>query len=233
VDSKVPGLLDDLWVIEEYVTVFGSYQRLWADLTNQKYSSSWNELQNVLSGLRWIKKFSGIDIGALERQLVGLESIYPYRIFFSAGMVVDYFICSICGNDSNSDDCLHIAGELYDGVMAVASANRIIDIDHLSVVKYPDDKRCVVQYPDKSDHFRNVDNLVSFIRSKEKRVSEFSGVNSIDIKVSNKDYKKLERNEKCFCGSGKKFKKCCISKNVVDGKYFQFIFDGELFGIVA
>ncbi len=24
--------------------------------------------------------------------------------------------------------------------------------------------------------------------------------------------KKIGRNEKCFCGSGKKFKKCCITK---------------------
>lgn len=37
------------------------------------------------------------------------------------------------------------------------------------------------------------------------------------------DYKKLPRNEKCFCGSGKKFKKCCIDKEIVEFDHFEIM----------
>jgi hypothetical protein len=30
---------------------------------------------------------------------------------------------------------------------------------------------------------------------------------------------KINRNEKCPCGSGLKHKKCCINKNIIDGQF--------------
>jgi antitoxin MazE len=39
----------------------------------------------------------------------------------------------------------------------------------------------------------------------------------------NELYVKLSRNDNCFCGSGKKFKKCCIDKKYHQGEHFQLI----------
>jgi|GEM_PF-1260786 len=232
-DDEISGLLDDLWVLDQYVDAFSSYNRMWNDIIDQKYSSSWNELQNVLDRLRWIKKFSNITVCALELQMLGLESLYPYQIFFSAGWIVDYFVCAICGNDYGSDECSHIVGELYKGKFASISPNKIIEMDHVSAVEHPADKRCVVQYPDQSNHFRNVDNLASFIRSNEQAISNFSSVNAIKIDVKNPKYRMLRRNDLCFCESGIKFKKCCISKKIVAGKFFQFVFEGKSGAVVS
>jgi hypothetical protein len=33
---------------------------------------------------------------------------------------------------------------------------------------------------------------------------------------TNPNYVKIGRNEPCYCGSGKKFKKCCISKEYIE-----------------
>ena len=40
---------------------------------------------------------------------------------------------------------------------------------------------------------------------------EYPGIKSTDIKK-----KKVGRNDPCPCGSGKKFKKCCLGKGIYD-----------------
>ena len=42
--------------------------------------------------------------------------------------------------------------------------------------------------------------------------SKMFNVRSIGLEPTNEKFVMLKRNEKCFCGSDKKFKKCCINK---------------------
>lgn len=140
--------LNDLWVIDRYVDFLSKYGLTWESIIDQPFSDSWCSLQDSLDLLRLVKKFSNINIHFFEDQLVELEGIYPYTVFLSIGMTVESFECSICGADINSQECLHIRGDLYGGVMAHAIARNIVQPNHLAMVSNPEDKRCVVSYND-------------------------------------------------------------------------------------
>jgi hypothetical protein len=176
----------------------------------------------ALDLLRVIKRFSQIDIGFFETQLTELERAYPYAVFASVGMLVERFDCSICGLDIDSDDCCHLRGHLYRGVMAYGIARNIVG-DHVSLVTEPEDKRCVVRYDDQSDHFKLVGLLATLIASKKWRLSDFSHLEHSNKILPNPNYQYLGRNDLCFCGSGKKFKKCCIAQAHVEQKHVDVI----------
>jgi hypothetical protein len=165
--------LNDLFVLDRYVDFLSVDGDLWDKIVNQQFSSSWSSLQDALDLLRAIKSFSKIDIAFFETQLTELEKAYPYSVFASVGMLVERFDCSICGLDIDSDDCCHQRGQLYRGVMACAVAHKIVKLDHVSLVTEPEDKRCVVQYDDSSDHFKLVRLLGQLIASKKWRLSDF------------------------------------------------------------
>src|SRR5207248_465217 len=100
--------LNDLYVLDRYVDFLEAYSLLWEKILDQHFGDSWSVLQDCLSLLRVIKKFSNIDVTFFEDQLIELEQTYPYNIFFSVGAVVDRFDCSLCGWDIISDECLHM-----------------------------------------------------------------------------------------------------------------------------
>ena len=199
------------------------YGDLWDKIIKQQFSHSWSTLQDALDLLRVIKRFSTIDIGFFETQLTELERAYPYAVFASVGMTVDRFDCSICGFDIDSDDCCHMRGQLYRGVMAYAVARNIVRADHMALVTEPEDKRCVVQYDDQSDHFKLVRLLADLIASKKWRLSDFSHLEHSKKPLPNPDTEHLGRNNLCFCGSGKKFKKCHIGQPQIERNHVDIV----------
>jgi hypothetical protein len=215
--------LNDMFVLTRYIDLFSEYGKLWESICNQNFSDSWNALQNALDLLRLIKKFSEINIQFFENQLTELERMYPYNVFFSIGATVELFECSICGRNIDSVECSHMQGNLYGGVMAYAIARNIAQLDHISMVKYPEDKRCVVSYEDVGEQFKLVRFLSSLIKSRKFRISDFGRLQFSKRNIPNPDYEKLGRNDLCFCGSGKKFKKCCIKETHAQGDHVDIV----------
>jgi hypothetical protein len=207
--------LNDLFVLDVYIELLTKYGELWQNIIEQRFSDSWCSLQDALDRLRLIKAFSRINIGFFEEQLTELQSAYPYKVFISAGMLVDQFNCSICGVDIDSDDCPHVRGSLYRGVMAYGVAQNIVALDHIALVTDPDDKRCVVQYDDRSEHFTLVRLLGELVASKKWQLSDFARLHHTTKSIPNPEYSRVGRNDPCICGSGQKFKKCCIAKTTI------------------
>ena len=212
--------LNELFVLRTYIQFLISYANYWETLIEKKYSNSWNTLQDSIDKLRIVKKFATENedskpLSFFENQLVNLEKLYPYNIFFSIGAVVDYYECSICGKDIDSDTCPHFKGELYGGVMAVAIARNIRELNHVSMVKHPADKRCMVKYDDDGEQFKLVEYLSSLVQDKRLKPFDFGELRFTNKSIPNPDYIKIGRNQKCFCGSGLKFKHCCINKKQV------------------
>lgn len=215
--------LNDLYVINSLIEFFKSYIKLWEVFINKKFSESWNKLQDCLDFLRCIKKFSVISVDHFESQLLALEELYPYNVFFSIGATVDYYECGICGKDIDSPDCVHIKGELYSGEMATAIASNISQLDHVSLVLNPEDKRCTVQYDDNGEQFHVVRYLSGLLNDEVFPISHFKELQFSKVKKVNPDFVKQGRNEVCACGSGKKFKKCCINKQHIEGDHVEIV----------
>lgn len=216
-------LLNDFYILNKYVGFLSFYVETWHRIIKHEFSTSWNSLQDSLDLLRLIKRFSGIDISFFETQLVELERTYPYNVFFSIAATVDHFECSICGLNLDSHECPHMRGQLYAGVMAYGIARKIREVDHVSIVTHPRDKRCVVRYDDSGEQFKLVRHLSTLVASKKFQISDFAYLRFSKRQSQNPDYQKLGRNERCFCGSGMKFKRCCISKVYVERDHVDIV----------
>ncbi len=210
------AILNDFFVILRFVDFLHSYSQLWGRLIDYKFSSSWHSLQDALDLLRLVKKFSSINIDFFENQLLELEKLYPYAVFISMGFTVEKFECSICGLDIDSTECPHFCGELYGGKMAQAVATDIREVSHAALVSNPKDKRCVPQYEDTGEQFNLVRYLADLMNSERLHIFEFGELRFSKKLKLNPNYVKLGRNERCYCGSGKKFKKCCILKEYIE-----------------
>jgi len=117
-----------------------------------------------------------------------LQPLFPYRLFGSRETIIKSQKCSICGKEiSVRNPCGHIPGKIYMGKMC---SREITDFDFLNIN--------LVRF-DYLDYI--VPHIRPFMRwsyTKEKRLRP--------------EYNGIERNEKCPCGSGMKYKHC-IRKN--------------------
>jgi hypothetical protein len=215
--------LNELYVLDRYVDFLRVYGGLWEKVLKQQFAASWCSLQDALDLLRLIKRFSQIDISFFESQLTELEQLYPYNVFFSVGMVVEGLECSLCGFDIDSDECLHMRGHLYVGRMATAIVQKCVRFDHASLVTHPANKRCVVQYEDTGKQFNVIRYLSNLIASNRCKISDLWSLRFSKRRLPNPEYRKLGRNERCFCGSGRKFKKCCMANDYVEEDHVEII----------
>ena len=222
-DHHDDEVLNDLFALDRYVDFFRNYGRLWKLIHNCQFSESWTALQDCMDKLRLVRKFSRIDFSKIEMQLIELEKTYPYKVFFSIGMLVDEFECSICGNDIDSPKCYHRKGHLYRGEMAVGIAKKIAGIDHIAMVKSPMDKRCVVVYPNNSEEFKLILFLSKMLASRVIFISDF-GILLFSTKFKpDLRYRYIGRNDPCVCGSGKKLKKCCSNPPLMEQPHVEIV----------
>jgi len=134
-----------------------------------------------------------------------LQPLFPYRLFGSRETIIKSQKCSICGKEiSVRNPCGHIPGKIYMGKMC---SREITDFDFLNInlVSKPFDKYSIIKPKGVLVRFDYLDYIVPHIRpfmrwsyTKEKRLRP--------------EYNGIERNEKCPCGSGMKYKHC-IRKN--------------------
>lgn len=220
-------VFNELYLFNSFIDLLTFYSETWQLIVKNKFSDSWKRLQDSIDTLRTIKKLgSNPDskiVAFFENQLLELEKLYPYNVFFSIGIIVNWFECSICGKDIDSFDCIHFKGEIYRGKLACGIANKIKQVDHVSIVTNPEDKRCVIEYDDASSQFDLVRYLSESLNSRKLSPLNFHQLEFKKLQKENPAFKKLGRNESCFCGSGKKFKKCCIDKRLIEYDHVDII----------
>jgi len=211
-ECQPDSFFDDLYVLERGIDLLEAYARTWRLITHSQFTASWDALQDALDLLRLIKRFSAIDVSFFEDQLTELERAYPYKVFFSLGALVARFECTLCGGDIDSLDCPHRRGNLYRGRMAMAVAKDMVEFDHIAIVEQPRDKRCVVSYENSDSQFSIVREIGQLVMSGRMRVSTFDQLEFSKRKFPNPEYISMGRNDRCYCGSGEKFKRCCSGK---------------------
>jgi len=219
--------LNELYIIAKIPELFSSYYRYWKAVSEGKFSNSWNILQDCLSIIRSLRRYSPAQIQGLlnffGHQLPELEKLYPYNVFFSIAATAESIECSICGKDIDSFECEHISGNLYRGEVAYGIVSGLGELNHISIVSNPADKRCTVQYEDSGKQFDVLRYLSNLITDKRMTPLEFYEAIISEKKVRNITYVKLSRNAECYCGSGKKFKLCCIDKEFETGHHIDII----------
>ena len=213
------------YVFREYFLLFCELMKYWERLKSKDYQSSWNKLQDCFDIIKYVGKFTDEDnryeLTKLYDLLLEYEALYPYKVFCSSEYIIEEASCSICGKSVLGLDCPHIKGELYWGEPAVHNITKIKEFQAVALVSHPEDKRCIIQAADENiseeEKFRKLDNFVELNLP-------FLQMVSVSCKIekrTNEEYKGVERNAPCPCGSGKKFKKCCYSKLYYD--HYRYI----------
>jgi hypothetical protein len=145
------------------------------------------------------------------------QDIFPYTKFFSPSYILR-FRCSICNKlITPRGKCQHYLGDIYDGVMCSKIAE-VIKINEISIVENPVQKSSVV-FPNGEDNY-NYD-VVRYVVKKLN--SPWQPWKYEKSKKLIKKYTKIGRNESCPCGSGIKFKKCCLNKKI-EMDHYDLIF---------
>lgn len=203
------------WVFFELLKVLASY---WKCVEAEKYYDSWCKLQDALDCLRQLKRFykeDSVSLQFLIRQLLSIEKVYPYKYFSSCGYIIAHFECGLCFQDIDSDNCPHVKGQLYSGEVAIAIARNIKSIDHLAIVTNPKNKRLVLAPDDSRQEFDLLRLLILEFNAKKCCPLSFAQVHLIEKIRIDPDHQRAPRNSPCYCGSGKKYKKCCIKSEQI------------------
>lgn len=225
IQQKDEYLANAQYVFKKYFLLFCALRRYSDMLKNKEYKASWDKLQDCFDIIKCVGKFTAegnrYELTTLYDLLLEYEALYPYRFFCSSEFIIEEATCSICGKSVLGLECPHIKDELYWGEPAVHEIKKIKEVRGVALVSHPEDKRCIIQAADENisdeERFRKLDNFVGLN-------FPFLQMFSIDCKIekrTNDEYKGIERNAPCPCGSGKKFKKCCYSKLYYD--HYRYI----------
>lgn len=220
------------FVYAVFFTLLNSLASYWKYIELEKYYDSWCSLQDSLDCLRQLKRFykgQSLTISFLTKQLLSLEKVYPYKYFSSCGFVVEKFECSICSHNIDSDDCIHMKGQLYAGEMAVAIARNIKNLDHVAIVTNPKNKRLVVAPDDSRQQLNLFRLLVTDFHANKLSPLGFSQVKITESTRIDEHHVRAPRNSTCYCGSGKKYKHCCIESERMPHVHMD-LFTGDLLG---
>lgn len=226
-DDYPDDVFNDGFILKQFINLFKDYVSYWKLLVSNKFSDSWSALQDVQDGLRTIYRFTNEPrpqiLSHIERQCGELEKLYPYRVFASVAIIKEEEECSICGKSIDSFECEHIAGELYRGCRAYGIVKHIKQVEEVSLVTNPADKRCTIQILDTSEQFNGVAYLAKGIRDRVLAPLDLSHLEFKKIRKPNNEIPIVGRNDPCPCGSGKKFKKCCVDKSYIETTHVEII----------
>ena len=93
------------------------------------------------------------------------------------------------------------------------------DLIAASLVEHPADKRCVVIYEDNSDAFKAIRTFTSGVKFPMQLFELEDTVRKIGVS----ELHSVGRNDTCPCGSGKKYKKCCLPNGFIEKPYTEFL----------
>jgi hypothetical protein len=213
IEKNIEELANAQYVARIYVRLFCQISSFYNLLNMKEYKSSWNTLQDCLDSAFWIGQHTVIEnryeIPEIVDLLTGYERLYPYKVFTSSEMIISKSECSICGKPFQNPDCPHIKGNLYWGELAIENVTEVKEFQAIAMVSHPLDKRCVME---SSDDTRTQEEKFQVLHEfLEQSIPVFQLFHIEVNKTTRKstDINIVGRNEKCPCGSGKKFKKCC------------------------
>ena len=115
------------WFLHKLAATRGRYVRCFDQVRQQQFYEAWCDLERVEIALSWLARNDFYDpeqlgVATLQRQVARWQSLYPYKVFFSPGILHKRKECSMCQVPIDPwTDCGHKVGY----VTAVMSAMAI------------------------------------------------------------------------------------------------------------
>lgn len=214
------------WCLKSIATIQQNYIKLFEllkSMTNPHYAEAWLAMDRIsidISCLRenWPLDDLGYFIPFIADVISQYEILFPYEYFLSRESLIKKTRCSICGNENRTrNKCEHIPGRLYNGNLCM---REITDLEFIgfAIVKNPFDKYAVITMPDFEYDYTLLNKVMPYLNSPFDRWL-------VTVKQrQRKEYAAIKRNDKCPCGSGKKYKNCCLGTKNEECDHYAFTF---------
>lgn len=200
---------NDFWCLRQIYKIQNGFVSAVKALKEKRYEDAWNTFDSTDIALGSLGE--NFDIAQendmyhlvfIGRMIKEYQKLFPYHLFFSRESIIKAEECSICGQPiSLRKPCGNKVGKLYMGELCL---RKITDIEFkaVSIVTDPFDKYTFVKLEGQEYNYGMLEELMSEINN------PYEDFYVETIKVLQPEYKNVERNDLCPCGSGKKYKKC-------------------------
>jgi hypothetical protein len=214
---------NQLWRDIQALKVVSAYVTAINNIKQQKYRNAWCELEQCEITCKFLRensneefyKNSGADF--VERYVRKWQSLYPYCMFISPGMVVGYYTCSICNHKIRPRSrCQHIKGHIYNGELCTHQANDL-EFQEVSIVTKPVQKFSVL-HDDETLDFSVLEYLCSHINSP---FDEWEAHWSTK-KFPRDRFHSVSEDHKCPCQGENSFGQCCSDKVEIEIPHVDF-----------
>lgn len=219
------------WIYQAILEIHLSFNEAYTLIKSGDYYQAWCKLERAEITFQTLKRHFTYSTNIyrlmfLEKAIKNLQAIYPYRIFSSIELIELEKKCNICEQIVTiRKPCGHRVGEIYNGehCIRIVTKSKIVG---LALVENPVNKYSVMFTKDpKTDeqvdqyNYETIDYLFRLIKSPYEEW---------DLEIQNKlfphsQFKSYGRNDRCPCGSGEKYKKCCGLLNGVKILNYEFI----------
>ena len=208
------GNANTAWALRTILWIHQNYRETFSLLKDRRYYDAWCLMDRVDIAIgNLLRNFPGTEdaVKFVSRMVCQLQSLYPYKIFFSTVLLIQERKCSICGETrSIRRHCGHHPGYVYGGEMccdeitkaSFLGADIVFDPEHKYSVAFATDKQGnkIDQYD-----YRLLESLMSAWKHPytpwhyttkhiHKSPAEFPGLTDMSL---------------CPCGSGNKYGECC------------------------
>lgn len=212
-----------LWREIQALKIAATFVSAIKDIKQKKYRDAWCELEQCGITCKFLSENSSSDFfqqsGAqfIEAYVGKWQSLYPYYVFASPGMVVGYYTCSICDHKIRPRSrCQHIKGRIYNGELCTHQAHDI-EIREISMVTKPVQKYSVM-HNDETLDFSLLEYLCSHIKSP---------FDAWEAHWTTKRFPKVRFNavdedQNCPCQSGNLYGQCCSDKTGIEIPHVDF-----------
>lgn len=213
IQAQDEALANELWCLGQIYYIQKSFVAIYNSLKFKRYESAWDALKQADRQLSALEQNFDIDpketdpfhLVYIKGMLTEYEKLFPYEYFIGREALIREEECSICGQPIRlRGGCGHKMGKLYMGELCV---HKITKVDYLDLVgrKDPFDRSEILKPYEMQYNYEILNTLMANIHSPY----DFWYVEV--VKERNPEFAKIQRNDPCPCGSGKKFKHCCMN----------------------
>lgn len=206
-------------------TAQSNYINFFELVEQKKYYAAWCLLERIEISVKGILRlYTFIEdeykILFIQVYVQKLQGLFPYAHFASSEYVKKEIRCSICDSVVTlRKRCEHKRGELYMGKLCyyIISKSEFIG---LSVVTEPFNKYAVLGVTNEEDPYKYP--ALNFLLTVIDHPFNEWEIEKYKILEPHQNFR-TERNDKCPCLSGKKYKHCCLRKAGVELDHIDII----------
>lgn len=221
-----------IWCLEQILKIQHRFAEAFTDLKSGHYYEAWCKLERVEIKVNNLERHFNLDddefyILSIVTFTEQFQSLFPYKFFVSPGFIYRKKTCSVCNETiSVRNPCEHVKGEIYNGEMCHHIIEEFEPLE-ISIVPNPVQKYSVLWLTNsdgnQTDHYDYSN--VAYVAAGLRKPFDGWELHHTHVREKHELYKDIGRNDKCPCGSDKKYKRCCLKEEGVLRPHINLVFE--------